>query len=186
MSNFIDPLHPEDLSVVVSDMLVATPDSADPMVDGSVQKALQTLRAMMRVNAVFVAEVTERQKITRALDHDDAAFKLAIGDAVPLEETYCRLVLEGKLPEYIPDVAGLAATLPEDYLPKSVTPPGIKGHVSTPITLADGRVYGTLCCLSDETMPADGEKALMQLRQCARYVAKAIGGAGMAPGGANR
>ena len=32
---------------------------------------------------------------------------------IPLERTYCRLVLEGKLPEFIPDVDALA----EDVAP---------------------------------------------------------------------
>lgn len=127
---------------------------------------------MLRVNAVFVADVVERQKITRAMARDDT-FKVAIGDAVPLEDTYCRLVLEGRLPEYLSDVERLAEQLPPDLLPPKPNPAGIRAHVSTPITLADGRVYGTLCCISGGPLVADQAKSLQQLRQCAKYVAHA-------------
>lgn len=171
--SFLDPLHPQDVSVVTSDLLVATPDRKDPLVDDSVQQALQTLRAMLRVNAVFVAEVVDRRKVARAMVRDEV-FKVAIGDAVPLEDTYCKLVLEGRLPEYIPDVERLAETLPVDLLPVAPNPAGIRAHVSTPITLPDGRVYGTLCCISDGPLRGDEEKSLMQLRQCAKFVANAI------------
>ncbi len=176
MSNYADPLDANDLSVVVSDLLVATAEHADPAVDGSVQQALRALRQMLKVNAVFVAEVREQQKITRSLDRDDQ-FNLAVGDTVPLEDTYCKLVLEGRLPEYIPDVQGLAERLPAGTLPANVVPAGIRAHVSTPITLGDGRVYGTLCCISSGTLDADEAKALQQLRQCAQFVAKSLGAA---------
>jgi hypothetical protein len=47
----------------------------------------------------------------------------------------------------------------------------------TPIVLKDGRVYGTLCCLSASTLVVDQEKALMNLRRSARFVADALDGA---------
>jgi hypothetical protein len=174
MTSFLDPLEPRDMTVVTSDLLVATADLSDPLLHESVQHALRTLRSILRLNAVFVAEVVDRQKVTRALDRDEV-FALGVGDVVPLEDTYCRLVLEGLLPEYIPDVARLAQTLPSLQLPASPSPSGISAHVSTPITLADGRVYGTLCCIGNRPLDGDGAQALQQLRQCAQFVAKALG-----------
>jgi GAF domain-containing protein len=173
MSNFVDPLEPSNVTVVTSDLLVATADLVDPLLHSSVLHALQSLRAILRVNAVFVAEVVERRKVTRLVDQD-GVFTLAIGDAVPLEETYCRLVLDGQLPEYIPDVQRLAETLPIDFLPVAPNPAGIAAHFSTPILWPDGRVYGTLCCIGSHPVHGDETKVLQQLRQCAQFVAKAI------------
>ena len=48
-------MSPAEVTVHTSDLLVATPDAADPLVDGAVLKALQILRQLLRVDAVFVA-----------------------------------------------------------------------------------------------------------------------------------
>ena len=54
---------------------------------------------------------------------------------------------------------------------------GLRGHVMTPIVLKDGRVYGTLCCLSSSPRAVDQERALESLRRSARFVADALDGA---------
>lgn len=57
------------------------------------------------------------------------------GEVIPLERTYCRLGLPGKLPEFIPDVDAP----PEDVAPRGLLP-GLHGRAMTPIVLKDGRV----------------------------------------------
>ena len=91
---------------------------------------------------MFVAELVDGARVTR-VGETSGAMPMNVGEVVPLERTYCRLVLEGKLPEFIPDVDALA----EDVAPAGLLA-GLRGHVMTPIVLRDGRVYGTLCCLS--------------------------------------
>jgi len=88
---------------------------------------------------------------------------------IPLERTYCRLVLEGKLPEYIPDVTALA----EDVAPPDLLP-GLRGHLMTTIVRRDGSVYGTLCCLSASPLAVEQERALLNLRRSAQFVADAL------------
>ncbi len=168
MATLLDPLHADEVTVSTSDLLVATARSSDPLVDGSVLKALQLLRRMLKVDAVFVAERVGDARVTR-VGETTGAMPMNIGEVVPLEQTYCRLVLEGRLPEYIPDVDALAHDLaPRDLLP------GLRGHVMTPVVLKSGRVYGTLCCLSASPLVVDQEKALLNLRRSAQYVADAL------------
>ena len=171
MTVFIDAMSPAEVTVRTSDLLVATAESADPLVDGSVLKALQLLRRMLKVDAVFVAELVDGARVTR-VGETNGAMPMNVGQVVPLEQTYCRLVLEGKLPEFIPDV---------DALAEEVAPPGLlaglRGHVMTPVVLKDGRVYGTLCCLSASPLAVDQEKALLNLRRSAKFVADALDGA---------
>ena len=52
-------------------------------------------------------------------------------------------MVEGRLPEKIDDAAPLVAA-------GKMPDPGftIGTHLSTPVRLADGQVYGTLCCFS--------------------------------------
>ena len=163
-------MSPDHVTVRTSDLLIATSESADPLVDGAVLKALQLLRRMLKVDAVFVAELIDGARVTRVGD-GNGAMPMNIGEVIPLERTYCRLVLEGKLPEFIPDV---------DALAQEVAPPGLltglRGHVMTSIVLKDGRVYGTLCCLSASPLAVDQERALENLRRSARFVADVLDG----------
>jgi hypothetical protein len=172
MASFLDNgMSPDELTVCTSDLLVATATGADPLVDGSVLKALQLLRRMLRVDAVFVAELIDGARVTR-VGETSGAMPMTIGEVIPLEKTYCRLVLEGRLPEFVPDITRLA----EDVAPPDLLP-GLRGHVSTPVVLKDGRVYGTLCCLSASPLAVDQEKALVNLRRSAQFVADALDGA---------
>lgn len=164
-------MSPDEVTIRTSGLLIATPDASDPLLDGAVLKALQLLRKMLRVDAVFVAELIDGARVTR-VGETTGAMPMNPGEVIPLERTYCRLVLEGKLPEFIPDVDALA----EDVAPRGLLP-GLHGHVMTPIVLKDGRVYGTLCCLSASALAVDQEKALSNLRRSARFVADALDGA---------
>ena len=172
MASLLDnAMSPDDVTVCTSDLLVATANTADPLVDGSVLKALQLLRKMLRVDAVFVAELIDGARVTR-VGETTGAMPMNVGEVIPLEQTYCRLVLEGKLPEFVPDITRLA----EDVAPRDLLP-GLRGHVMTPVVLKDGRVYGTLCCLSASPLAVDQEKALVNLRRSAQFVADALDGA---------
>ena len=163
-------ISPADVIVRTSDLLVATSDSADPLVDAAVLKALQILRQLLRVDAVFVAELIDGARVTR-VGETTGAMPMNVGEVIPLERTYCRLVLEGKLPEFIPDVAMLA----EDVAPPDLLP-GLRGHVMAPIVRKDGSVYGTLCCLSASPLAVDREKALQNLHRSAKFVADTLDG----------
>jgi len=66
------------------------------------------------------------------------------GDSEPLDGTMCYHILGGRLPEMIRNAADLpfAQTLPiARLLP-------IGAHLTVPLRLKDGSIYGTFCCLS--------------------------------------
>ena len=170
MAHLLDTMPPDEVTVRTSDLLVATAESCDPLVDASVLKALQLLRRMLKVDAVFVAELIDGARVTR-VGETTGAMPMNVGDVVPLERTYCRLVLEGRLPEFIVDVDALE----EDIAPRGLLA-GLRGHVMTPIVLKDGRVYGTLCCLSASPLAVERERALDNLRRSARFVADQLDG----------
>ena len=171
MSHLLDTMPPDEVTIHTSDLLVATAESSDPLVDRSVLHVLQQLRRMLKVDAVFVAELVDGARVTR-VGETTGAMPMNVGEVIPLERTYCRLVLEGKLPEFIVDVDALE----EDLAPRGLLA-GLRGHVMTPIVLKDGRVYGTLCCLSASPMAVDQERALLNLRRSAKFVADALDGA---------
>ncbi|WP_200847940.1 GAF domain-containing protein [Rhizobium sp. 18055] len=74
----------------------------------------------------------------------DVGCVLQPGQVIPLESGYCQKVMRGELPQYIPDTSCVPAARD---IPETAAIP-IGSHLSTPIVLEDGRLFGTLCCFS--------------------------------------
>ncbi len=159
---------PADISVVISELLIATADSADPLIDGSVNQVLRTLRERLGMDVVFVSELVDGQRVFRFVDSAGET-PVTAGAANPVEETFCQRIVDGRLPEFIPDVGSLPAGTD---LPATTVRVG--AHLSTPIRLKDGRTYGTLCCFSAEPRPELRHKDLETLRLCAQLVARKL------------
>lgn len=166
--NLTQRLATENLDVIVSDLLVATADSSDALLDDSVSQVLRALRQRMRMDVVFVSEFVDGRRVFRFVDAGGIA-PIAAGESSPLEESWCKRVVEGRLPELVPDVAKLpVANAP----PKSTLRVG--AHLSTPIVMADGEAYGTLCCFSAAPNEALQMRDLATLRHCAQLVARKL------------
>ena len=158
----------DELSITISELLVATADSSDPLLDDSVSELLHAMRTRMEMDVVFVSEFVDGQRMFRYVDSAPDAPAIEAGASSPAEESVCQRVVEGRVPELIRDMAALPpAQLPE-------LPLRIGAHLSTPIVLKDRRVYGTLCCFSaaprEELVQAD----LDRLKMCATLVARKV------------
>jgi EAL domain-containing protein (putative c-di-GMP-specific phosphodiesterase class I) len=110
---------------------------------GGIETILQAVRTHLGMDVAFVAEFRAHDRIFRHVSAQDAT-PVQSGDAVSLEQGYCQRVVDGRLPQLIVD----ARTLPEAAaLPETQAIP-IGSHLSVPIRLSDGHVYGTFCCFS--------------------------------------
>jgi GAF domain-containing protein len=168
MNLFEQRFGSRDVEVVISDLLVATADSSDALLDDSVSQVLGMLRQSLKMDVVFVSEFVDGRRVFRFVDADGRA-PIAAGESSPLEESYCKLVVDGRLPELVTDVARLSASVP---LPKAGIPVG--AHLSTPIVMNDGQAYGTLCCFSASPNEALRLRDLTTLRHCAQLVARKL------------
>ena len=168
-----DRLEPTDLDVRISELLVATADGSDPGIDQAVSDVLRRLRQQMRMDVVFVSEFENGQRVFRFVDAAPHAPPVAVGDSGPLETSYCQRVVDGRLAELVHDASR------EPGLPPTAFPVG--AHLSTPIRLPDGSVYGTLCCFSQAPDPTLRQRELKQLRLCAELVARCVDAARSAP-----
>ncbi|MEI2700759.1 MAG: EAL domain-containing protein [Microthrixaceae bacterium] len=79
----------------------------------------------------------------------------------PQATSFCQAILDGELPNVIPDVAKIpeAKRLPAARFPR------IRSYVSVPVTLSDGSVYGTFCAAgftADEQL-SKRDQALMEV-----------------------
>ena len=110
---------------------------------GGIETILQAVRTHLGMDVAFVAEFRARDRVFRHVDAQGAT-PVKSGDVAPLEQGYCQRVVDGRLPQLIVDAQNLpeAAALPETQaIP-------IGSHLSVPIQLRDGHVYGTFCCFS--------------------------------------
>ncbi len=123
--------------------LSALPD-ATPAHRPPLARLLQAIRRHMGMDVAFISEFSQGQRVFRHVDIGEARLLIRPGDGDPLEESYCVRVVDGRLPELIPDAGVNAEAL---TLPVTRAVP-VGAHMSVPIRLADGRIYGTFCCFS--------------------------------------
>jgi GAF domain len=136
----------------------------------SVERTLALAREALGMDVAFVSKFTEDRMEFRALEGATGSFGWREGGGVPLEGTFCKRVIDGRLPSVVPDarndarVSGLEVTREAD----------IGSYVGMPLRFSDGRVYGTLCCLSHSPEPQLQERDALFMGVLARLVADQI------------
>ncbi|MCD6060781.1 MAG: diguanylate phosphodiesterase [Moraxellaceae bacterium] len=126
----------------------------------SVDAVLHVARTHLNMDVAFVAQF--RDDDTRLLQHVDSrpgTSLISAGQVIPLKDGYCQKIIDGRLPELMPDTSKVPAAM---ALPETRAIP-IGSHVSVPIRLSNGRIYGTFCCFSfrpDHTL-SERDLALM-------------------------
>lgn len=162
--------EPDDLDVQVSELLVATADGSDELIDDSVGEVLSLLRERMKMDVVFVSEFTNGQRVFRRVDALPAHQVISAGEGGPLEESWCQRVVDGRLPERIQDASKFEPTA--ELLANMPFPVGT--FLSTPIVLKNGNVYGTLCCFSFSPVDDPDPNDLKRLKYTAQMTAEKI------------
>ncbi len=136
----------------------------------SIQRYLSAIRAHLGMEVAFISEFADGRRVFRHVDAQLPACPVQVGGSDPLEESYCQRVVDGRLPELIPDAClniealTLAAT---QALP-------VGAHMSVPIRLADGQLYGTFCCFSRFADPSLTHRDLDMMRAFAQMAAEDI------------
>ena len=135
----------------------------------NVQKILSSVRHHLDMDVAFVSEFVGKKRYFRNVDAKTTS-PIGVGDSMPLSEGYCQRVVDGSLPELIVNTATspLAASLPET---RAVP---IGSHLSVPIRLKNGRVYGTFCCFNFVTDESLNERDLSVMRAFADVAAYQI------------
>ena len=169
--------EPSDLHVTISEMLVATADQSDEQLDRTITDVLRMLRERLKMDVVFVSEFVDGRRVFRQVAADEAKPVVAVGQSDALEASWCQRVVDGRLPRFMADakadpaVAGLM-----DQLPFS-----IGTHISTPIVLKNGEVYGTLCSFSFSPQDNPNPDDLKTLEMTARLTAMRLEGQNVMP-----
>lgn len=131
--------------------LVTAHGGAAATAEGTVARALQIIRAHLGMDVAYVSEFVDGRSVFREVDAPGHEALIKIGDSQSLDDVYCRHIIEGRLPQLIPDTAKVALAA---GMPITAAVP-IGAHVSVPLVLPDGRIYGMFCCLAftaDDTL----------------------------------
>ena len=142
-------------------------DIASTRAADSVEHILATAREVLGMDVSFVSRFTGDEMVFRALDGAAESFGWREGEGVPLDGTYCKRVVGGTLPSVVPDAKG-----DERVANLGITrEAGIGSYVGLPIRFSDGRLYGTLCCLSHAPDPHLQERDAKFMEMLARLLA---------------
>lgn len=131
---------------------------------------LEAIRHYLDMDVAFLSEFSGGHRIFRMVDTADPKCPIREGASDPLEQTYCQRVVDGRLPQVLPDAAANAeaAALP------GTRALNVGAHIGVPVTLSDGSLYGTLCCFRGQTDATLNERDLGLLKVCANLAAAHI------------
>lgn len=145
-------------------------EGSPQQIDEIITEALHSVRSLLGMQVAFVSEFRDGVRIFRHIDADADLSVLQVGAWDPLEESYCQRVVDGRLPPLIRDARQEPAAL---ALAVTTQLP-VGAHLSVPIRLKDGRIYGTFCCFSSFADTSLTERDLGTLRLFADFVAKLL------------
>lgn len=128
-------------AVSISDFVT---DSHVQLANLTLQDMLRAIREHLGMDVAFVSEFTAGRRVFRLVDSTYPNQPVKVNGSDPLEESYCQRIVDGRLPELITDASLVPAAM---ELPVTAALP-VGAHLSIPIRLADGSIYGTFCCFS--------------------------------------
>jgi GAF domain-containing protein len=133
---------------------------------GDIERMLREVREALQMDVAFVSEFAGDELVFRALEGDAESFGWREGGSFPLDESYCKRVLEGRVPRVVPDAKREEAT--RDLRVTSEADMG--SYCAVALVLSDGRLYGTLCCVSHEPDPWLRGRDLELMDRTARWL----------------
>jgi GAF domain-containing protein len=133
----------------------------------TIARALQAVRDFLGMDIAYATEHLGETQHIRLIEGDPSTPSgVDPNYAIPLDQTYCKRILEGELPNLIPDTqaneitAGLPVTEADD----------IGAFCSVPLRFSDGRLFGTLCAESSRRRDDFGPRDLEFMHVFARMI----------------
>jgi GAF domain-containing protein len=132
----------------------------------NIVQMLSAVREVLEMDVVFVSEFSGERMIFRVLEGDAESFGWEEGEGFPIDESYCKRVLDGRINRVVPDAKGEDAT--KDL--RVTSEADIGSYAAVPLVLSDGRLYGTLCCVSHTPDPWLRQRDLGLMERVARQL----------------
>jgi GAF domain-containing protein len=133
---------------------------------GTIEDMLRDVREAFDMDVAFVSKFDGDQLVFRNLEGDAESFGWQEGESFPIDESYCKRVLDGRIPQVVPDAKREDVT--KDLRVTSEADMGC--YCAVPLVLSDGRLYGTLCCVSHAPDPRLRESDLGIMERTAGWL----------------
>lgn len=135
-------------------------------------RALDSIRKHLGMDVAFIAEFRGGAKIFRLVSAERGRRTPALraGLSTPIDQGYCKKVIDGALPAFIRDASALPAAL---AIPETAALP-VGSHLSVPLFFDNGDLYGVLCCFSHAPNRLLHERDIVLLRAFADVIAGQI------------
>lgn len=135
-----------------------------------IQESLQAIRKHLSMDVAFISRFIDGKGEFIFVDAEAENPPLAPGGAYILEDSYCQRVIDGRLPEIIPDAFSNNEAL---SLPATRLLP-IRAYLSVPIVLKSGEIYGMYCCFGYSADQSLNERDRNMMRIFANMIGKFV------------
>jgi GAF domain-containing protein len=122
-------------------------------------------RELLDVDVAILTEIREGRETAQRVAGDWPAQALLPGTSVPLEDTICQRLLEGRIGNYVRDAAA-DERVSDLAMPREL---GVRAWLGVPIQPSSTELY-MLCCLAREARPDLGDREVRLLRGLAESV----------------
>jgi diguanylate cyclase (GGDEF)-like protein/PAS domain S-box-containing protein len=114
-----------------------------------IQELVTVANQFLEMDVAYLARIEDGRQTFRTVAGDAGSFGFGVGDVLDLDATFCKRLLDGRIPNAVPVVADEAelAALP------IAREADIGAYLGVPVTLGNGHTYGTLCAISHEPAP---------------------------------
>jgi hypothetical protein len=158
----------DDLDLEVGQLLGN--GTRDPLEDPATLRALAKLRLELGQDVIFVSRFEGGSRILELVESEPGRVSFLQGTSEQLERSWCYSVATGRLPEFVLDAQGW---IDSGVVPAPPAMP-IGTHLSTPIRLGGGAVYGMLCAFSSGVVERSTSNDLHRLRLAAEQLGKRL------------
>ncbi|MDR6534798.1 GAF domain-containing protein [Variovorax soli] len=144
-------------------------DCDGPLVGQALSSMLELIREQLGMDVFFVSEFVDGRRVFRHVATAPAMGIIHVGGSHAMEDSICQQVLDGRVPNLAHDLRVLRTRQP---LPEVTKPIGT--HISVPVVMPDGRIYGTLCGFAIERTVELGERDVRRLEIAAQATARVL------------
>jgi EAL domain-containing protein (putative c-di-GMP-specific phosphodiesterase class I) len=122
--------------------------AADRSLDG-LHRIMAAARRRLDMDVCLVGHFTGDREVIRAIEGKEAGTGLEPGAAWPAAESLGKRILDGRIPNLVPDVVADPQLSDLD----EVRALGVAAYAAVPVTLSSGLTYGVLECISHQPAP---------------------------------
>lgn len=152
----------------VARQVLAVAKTLTKSLDRSIEDILQVIRDDLGMDIVFVTRQVGDDIVISHSTPGPNEMRMQ-GMSYPKHQSLCQQVLDGRLPAVIPDVEALRLTHDLPVLPLVVG-----AYMATPVWLADGMLYGMLCCLNAAVSLELNQRHHLRLQMSAQQISRII------------